>query len=69
MIRRVAGGTAPIPAEWAGVWSNVDSLYDCNGNFPQTFSSVDTLCTGQTVEPDPDPEFTYDCSGTVTASP
>jgi hypothetical protein len=68
LIRRIAGGSDPVPAEWSGVWSTVDSLYDCNGVFQQTFSSIDTLCTGQAVEPDPDPEFTYECNGTITAT-
>lgn len=65
-LLRLAGGTEPIPAEWSGIWSTVDSLYDCTGNLQSTSSSLDTLCTGQIVEPEEDPSFEYDCTGTTT---
>ena len=38
-----------IPAGWAGIWSDRDSTYDCNGLPQGTSTDVDTLCEGSTV--------------------
>jgi hypothetical protein len=65
-LLRIAGGSDPIPAQWAGIWDTVDSVYNCTGGLQSTSSSTDTLCTGQVIEPEPDPSFEYDCTGTTT---
>lgn len=59
-----AAGTYTIPAAWAGVWTSADSTYDCTTRaFIETDFTTDTLCTGQTFQPDTSTGITYDCSG------
>ena len=60
----VLGGGITVPTEWGGIWQLDDSLYDCNGVFKNTSSSLDTLCAGKTYTPD----NTIACSGTADAS-
>ena len=57
-------GGITIPVEWSGVWTVVDSSYDCPNVFKSTSTSSDTLCTGHTYEGDP----TYVCTGSATAT-
>ncbi len=57
---RLLGGNV-VPAAWAGIWSTVDSTYDCQDILQSTDSSLDTLCTGQASDPG-----TGECIGTIT---
>jgi len=57
-----------VPAEWSGVWSYVDSTYDCLGVPQGVDSGLDTLCTGQgTSQPDGS-TFQLVCTGSITAT-
>ncbi len=62
-----------IPAEWSGIWESELTDYVCGTNdVIDTESYVDTLCTGQSIDPNDeidDLPFAMDCSGsTVTAT-
>ena len=62
----IAGGSDPIPAEWAGIWSVTDSMYECtSGTFFFAFARTDTLCSGGTFTP-PDTSADYSCTGSAT---
>ena len=63
---KLAGVSDPVPPEWAGVWTTVDSVYDCNGVFQSTSTNTDTLCAGQTFDPDTGSECPFECTGTAT---
>ena len=68
-IRRLLGGGPTIPDEWAGIWSVTDTLYNCPNSFLSTSTGLDTLCIGMEFEPpEQDPSFTFDCTGTITAT-
>lgn len=62
----------PLPPEWEGIWSNIDSVYDCNTlALTKVVSQNDTLCAGELVGDDPhiDPPFGgVTCSGTGDAT-
>lgn len=63
-----AGSTIVIPPEWDGIWTDTDSVYDCNGVLQETSVDEDTLCSGTTViDPDAIP-FEFSCSGSATAT-
>jgi hypothetical protein len=64
-LKQLLGGAPTVPAEWSGIWTVVDTVYDCAGAFQSTSTSTDTLCTGQNYEPE-DQEVQFDCTGTVT---
>lgn len=57
-----------IPAEWAGIWTSVDSTYDCQGVLQSTGVSTDTLCAGKELALDDAGSFTMDCTGSTTAT-
>ena len=63
---RTLGEDVVIPAAWAGIWTFVDSTYDCQGSLIGTDSGVDTLCTGQSGDPGEGEPFPVECSGTIT---
>ncbi len=64
-MARSSGGTITLPAAWAGVWNFEDSDYDCiTEEFLNSDANVDTLCTGQVINPDESP-FQLDCTGSV----
>ena len=65
-VFRMLGGATPVPQEWDGVWSRVDSLYVCDGPALFAFAYDDTMCGGGTF--DPGGTTTYDCTGTATAT-
>jgi hypothetical protein len=67
-LLKLAGGTDPVPPEWAGVWTIVDSVYDCTGAFQSTSTSTDTLCAGQTFDPDTGAECPFECTGTANST-
>jgi hypothetical protein len=57
-----------IPQEWGGIWTSVDSTYDCTGAFQFVDGSADTLCPGAVVvDPGLFP-ITYDCTGNADAT-
>src|SRR5215470_8114105 len=75
-----AGASSPrpnagiaLPADWQGVWVDVDSVYDCNtGALIKVTTQQDTLCAGQEVGVDPDAPpppliAPVPCSGTADA--
>jgi hypothetical protein len=69
--RHVRPGTSPssttsiiVPAEWAGVWENCDTVYTCAGAFQSASCDTDTLCTGQVFDTDP----SISCSGSFTST-
>jgi hypothetical protein len=68
-----AAGT-PLPADWQGVWVDVDSVYDCSTNaLIKVTTQQDTLCAGQDVGVDPDAPpppliAPVPCSGTADAT-
>jgi hypothetical protein len=56
-------GSISVPAAWAGIWANVDTVYTCAGVFQSTSSDTDTLCTGQTLA-----DSTFNCTGSFDAN-
>ena len=56
----VATGGFTVPAEWAGVWTSIDTTYMCPNIFQSTSTSTDTLCVGQVLDEYPDGT----CTGT-----
>ena len=68
-VMKMLGGNDPVPPEWAGVWTTVDSIYDCAGVFQSTSTSTDTLCAGQTFDPDSSAvQCPITCSGTANST-
>ena len=73
-IRALGSGSARmqagivIPPEWAGIWTSVDSTYDCQGVLQSTGVSTDTLCAGKELALDDAGSFTMDCTGSTTAT-
>jgi hypothetical protein len=69
---RAATSSYTVPPEWAGVWVDQDSVYQCPAlTLTGTSTSTDTLCAGQDVMAGLDTggfEFTLDCTGTATAT-
>ena len=61
-------GSIVIPAEWAGIWTYVDSTYDCSGPFQSRDTGSDTLCAGKVIDFNEGSPFTVDCTGTTTAT-
>ena len=58
-------GEIVVPAAWSGVWSYVDSTWDCAGELLGVDSGLDTLCTGQSADPGEGEPFPIECTGTV----
>lgn len=59
-----ARGDATLPAAWAGVWNFEDDDYDCTTNdFLNSDTNVDTLCTGEQLDPS---DFGIEMDCTVT---
>ena len=56
---RAAGNPRPsagvtVPPEWAGIWTSVDSVYNCaSGALLKVVELTDTLCAGQDLPADP----------------
>ncbi len=66
-VKSVAGTGYTIPASWSGIWTTTDSTYNCTPHTLKDVSTyVDTLCAGQSFEPDTTDGFDYQCTGTVT---
>lgn len=61
-----AGDT--IPPEWAGIWTFIDSTYDCGGELLSTDAGTDTLCAGQPILVDDASPYQLDCNGSTTAT-
>jgi hypothetical protein len=58
-----------IPAEWAGIWSTVDSVFACTGALESVDTYMDTLCVGASVGGNEDvPVGSFTCSGNVDAT-
>src|SRR5262249_27105222 len=65
-----ASGGAPVPPEWVGIWTSVDSIYDCTtGALMKVVERTDTLCAGQEIGDDPNapPHLSATCSGSADA--
>jgi hypothetical protein len=60
------GSTVTIPPEWAGIWSELDSTYTCQGAFKSTSTLTDTLCSGKDYLSGGDLAFV--CTGTANAT-
>ena len=60
--------SVPVPHEWSGVWSTIDTTYDCDLNYKTTTAGQDTLCTGQEVFPPGGQSFSIDCTGTANST-
>lgn len=62
----------PLPPEWEGIWSDVDSVYDCTTQaLIKVVSQNDTLCADEQVGDDPHipPPFGgVTCAGTGNAT-
>jgi hypothetical protein len=57
-----------IPAEWSGIWSSIDSTYDCEGVLQGVGASLDTLCAGTELTFDEAEGFALDCTGSADAN-
>lgn len=68
MIDAIRAGTGyTVPASWSGIWTTTDSTYTCAPRVLTDASTYqDTLCAGQSFEPDTTGGFNYQCTGTVT---
>ncbi len=60
-------GDIVIPPEWAGIWTYLDSTYECTGALLSVDSGLDTLCTGTVISFDSGP-FAVVCTGSSTAT-
>lgn len=67
-VFRSLGGTVTIPPEWDGIWSTVDSTYDCAGPLQGVAAGEDTLCSGQIVFGDPGGGLELTCTGFANAT-
>jgi hypothetical protein len=65
--RALAGGVV-VPAEWSGIWSIADSVYDCSGAFQSYETGRDTLCTGQVIDQIYDTQFQLECTASVNGT-
>ena len=64
---RALGGSYTVPAAWSGVWAYMDTTRECvTLNYVYSESGLDTLCTGQTYQPDTTGGIQYNCTGTVS---
>jgi len=61
--------SVPVPAEWAGVWTTVDTSYDCvTLAFKNTNTSTDTVCVGQEVGDPGTLPFNITCTGSANST-
>jgi hypothetical protein len=66
---KLLGTLDNVPAEWAGVWTTQDSIYDCTTGFMSSSSGADTLCTGQALTQSvPNSPIVFTCTGTSDAT-
>lgn len=66
--RHILAGGVVVPAEWSGIWSIADSVYDCSGAFQSYDTGLDTLCTGQVIDQIYDTQFQLDCTASVSGT-
>jgi len=66
----IAAGTGAIivPQEWGGIWTSVDSTYDCTGGFQFVDGSADTLCPGAVIVDPVVFPISYTCTGSADAT-
>lgn len=68
-IMRLARASIVVPAQWDGLWTTVDSVYDCPDVFLVTNTSTDTICGGREYSPDGQGSpFAMVCTGSADAS-
>jgi hypothetical protein len=68
-LARIAIANVVVPTEWDGVWTTVDSTYNCELALQSTSTSVDTICGGRDYGvPTEGMPFTYTCTGTADAN-
>jgi hypothetical protein len=68
-VLRLLGGTPGVPSQWSGIWSTVDTTYNCVGTPLGNSASTDTLCTGQGYLPDEETGPTnFQCDGTANST-
>ncbi|HEV8481176.1 MAG TPA: hypothetical protein VGR66_10320 [Candidatus Eisenbacteria bacterium] len=61
--------SVPVPAEWAGVWTTVDTSYDCvTLAFKNTNTQTDTVCVGQEVGDPGTLPYNITCTGSANAT-
>ena len=65
-ILRIARSAVIVPAQWDGIYSVVDTMYDCTGAEQFAEASTDTICGGKDYEFESVSGIT--CSGTADAS-
>ncbi len=63
-----ASATIVIPQEWGGIWTSVDSTYDCGGPLQFVDGSVDTLCAGAVIVDPVTFPISYTCTGSADAT-
>lgn len=61
------GGGDPVPVEWEGAWTVIDTMYQCTGQVMNVFTSDDTLCSGEVFYADTT-ATNFICTGTSTAT-
>lgn len=65
-LLRATNGSIIVPVEWDGVWSIVDSTYDCTGELKLVTAGFDTICGGQVFSlASSDNPYPLDCSGSA----
>lgn len=70
-MKRMVKATVVVPVEWDGIYTTVDTTYDCNGVFQSTVTTTDgdTICGGKDYSPNSGGSpIVFDCTGTADAS-
>jgi hypothetical protein len=68
-VARMVKATVVIPVEWDGVYTTLDSTYDCNGVFQNTSTATDTICGGKDYSPNQGGSpVQFNCTGSANAT-
>jgi len=61
--------SVPVPVEWSGVWTTVDTSYDCvTLAFKNTSTQTDTVCVGQEIGDPGTLPFNITCTGSANST-
>lgn len=63
-----ATGAVVVPQEWGGIWTAVDSTYDCTGAFDFVSGSTDTICPGTPIIDTGGIPMQFNCTGSADAN-